>query len=81
MELSIHYTPMMVADADSYSPSAGKPTQVMDSWAELGLPLNIVVPPPVSMDQFALAHDRNFVEGVLSGKIDNGFGNLNRPGF
>ena len=75
MKLSIHYTPKMVANADSYSPSAGKPAQVMASWAELGLPLDIVEPSPVSVDQFSLAHDRAFVEGVLAGKIDNGFGN------
>ena len=75
MRHSIHYAPKMVADADSYSPSAGKPAQVMDSWADLGLPLNIVVPPPISVDQFSLAHDRAFVEGVLVGKLNNGFGN------
>lgn len=75
MKLSIHYTPKMVADANSYSPSAGKPAQVMDSWADLGMPLDIVAPTPVSVDQLSLAHDRAFVEGVLSGNIKNGFGN------
>ena len=75
MKLSIHYTPRMVADAASFSPSAGKPAQVMASWAQLGLPLEIVAPPPVSVDQFALAHDRAFVEGVLGGHSYNGFGN------
>ncbi|MBK7023551.1 MAG: histone deacetylase, partial [Sulfuritalea sp.] len=75
MKLSIHYTPKMVANADSYSPSAGKPAQVMASWANLGLPLDIVAPLPVSIDQFCRAHDRAFVEGVLSGEINNGFGN------
>ena len=75
MKLSIHYTPKMVADASSYSPSAGKPIQVMASWAELGLPLDIVEPAPVSMDQILLAHDRAYIEGIFSGKIKNGFGN------
>ena len=75
MELSIHFTPKMVANVDSYSPSAGKPAQVMASWAELGFPLEVVAPQPVSAEQFALAHDRAFVEGVLSGQIENGFGN------
>ena len=75
MDLSIHYTPQMVADANSYSPSAGKPAQVMDSWADLGMPLEIVAPAPVSVDQLSLAHDRAFVEGVLSGNFKNGFGN------
>lgn len=75
MEFTIHYTPLMAADAASYSPSAGKPAQVMASWADFGLPLEIVVPPPVSVDQICLAHDRAFVEGVLSGQRSNGFGN------
>ena len=75
MELSIHFTPKMVANVDSYSPSAGKPAQVMASWAKLGFPLEVVAPQPVSVEQFALAHDRAFVEGVLSGEINNGFGN------
>ena len=75
MGLSIHYTPKMVAESHSYSPSAGKPAQVMDSWADLVLPMEIVAPAPVSVDQLSLAHDRAFVEGVLSGNIKNGFGN------
>lgn len=75
MKLSIHYTPKMVADADSYSPSAGKPAQVMASWAELGLPMDIIEPSPISVEQLSLAHDRAFVEGVLSGKRNNGFSN------
>ena len=75
MKFTIHYTPLMVADAASYSPSAGKPALVMSSWADLGLPLEIVAPSPVTVDQLCLAHDRSFVEGVLSGRINNGFGN------
>ena len=75
MELSVHYTPKMVANAQSYSPSAGKPADVMASWTQLGLPLAIKEPSPVSADQLCLAHDRAFVEGVLRGHITNGFGN------
>jgi len=75
MTLSIHYTANMVAHADSYSPSAGKPAQVVASWAECGLPMTIIEPPPVGIDQLALAHDRVFVENMLAGKINNGFGN------
>ena len=75
MKLSVHYTPKMVADAASYSPSAAKPAQVMASWSQTGLPLEIEAPLPISVDQFSLAHDRAFVEGVLGGHINNGFGN------
>lgn len=75
MRLSVHYTPKMVANAESYSPSAGKPALVMASWAECRLPLNIIQPAPVSLEQLSLAHDPAFVQGVLAGKISNGFGN------
>jgi hypothetical protein len=47
----------------------------MESWSDLGLPLDIVKPAPVSVDQLSLAHDRAFVEGVLAGTVKNGFGN------
>lgn len=73
MKLSIHYTPKMVANANSYSPSAGKPAQVMDSWVNLGLPLAIELL-PVSVDQFALAHDRCICrKAFFPEKINNGF--------
>jgi acetoin utilization deacetylase AcuC-like enzyme len=75
MQISLHYTPQMVADAASYSPSASKPAQVMASWAALRLPLAIVAPVPVSVEQLCTAHERRFVEGVLQGTMDNGFGN------
>lgn len=75
MRLAVHYTPEMVADAASYSPSAGKPALVMDSWARLGLPLDVRAPSPVSQHQLCLAHDRDFVAGVLEGRVRNGFGN------
>lgn len=76
MKLSIHYTDAMVADAASFSPSAGKPALVMGSWANLGLPMEVVEPPPVSIDELCLAHDPEFVRGILAGDRNNGFGNV-----
>jgi acetoin utilization deacetylase AcuC-like enzyme len=68
----------MVADIASFSPSAGKPREVMNSWRELGIPMAVKVPVPVTVDQFCLAHDRAYVEGVLACRINNGFGNRSR---
>lgn len=65
----------MVAESESFSPSAHKPREVMKSWQALGLRLDIVAPEAVTIDQLALAHDRAFVEGILSSRSDNGFGN------
>lgn len=69
------YTPRMVADAGSFSPSAGKPAQVIAAWLERGLPIEIHEPPPVTIEQLARAHERAYVEDVLAGRTKNGFGN------
>lgn len=75
MKISVHYSPKMVAEVDSYSPSSSKPAQVMASWLDSGFPVEINEPVPVNVEHFALAHERAFVEGVLAGEINNGFGN------
>ena len=65
----------MLADAESYSPSASKPKEVLESWGELGIPITVVEPGPVTDAEFCLAHALGFVEGVLAAKLENGFGN------
>lgn len=75
MTLPIFYTPRMVADSGSFSPSAGKPAQFVDRLRSSGLPIDICEPAPATIDELCLAHDRAFVEGVLAGTSFNGFGN------
>lgn len=75
MSITVFYTPRMVADSQSYSPSARKPEQVVQSWLQLGLPLRLVEPEPVTRDQLCLAHSDVYVDGVLSTQKPNGFGN------
>jgi len=72
--LPVFYTPRMVVDSGSFSPSASKPAQVVESWRALRIPLDIVAPKPVSVEQLRLAHDEAFVWGILAGRIANGFG-------
>jgi len=76
MKLSIpaFYSDKMVAHPASFSPSAGKPSQVIESWLQKGLPVRVVCPTPASVDQLALAHDRGYVDGILSCRSANGFG-------
>ena len=57
------------------SPSAAKPAKVVASWRARGLPIRVIKPKPVTVEDFALAHDRMFVEDVLAARRDNGFGN------
>jgi acetoin utilization deacetylase AcuC-like enzyme len=73
--IPVFYTPKQVAVTSSMSPSASKPASVVASWLELGLPIRFVEPRPVTVDDFALALDRDFVEDVLACRRDNGFNN------
>lgn len=72
--IPVFYTQKMVADSRSASPSAAKPEKVVASWGRQ-FPIEIIEPTPVTVDELCRAHDRSFVEGVISSKIDNGFGN------
>lgn len=65
----------MLADAHSYSPSAGKPREVVESWQALGVPLAFKRFEPATREQLALAHSRRYVDDVLEGRAENGFGN------
>lgn len=78
MSLPVFYTPLMVADSQGYSPSAVKPALVMQSWLQLGYPIQVLEPAPVTRDQLYLAHDRQFIDAVLDGVQANGFGNRSR---
>ena len=73
--IPIYYDERMVADARSYSPSAGKPREVVRSWQSFDERLAFLPFEPVTREQLALAHSREYVDGVLDGRIDNGFGN------
>ena len=73
--LPVFYDDRQVADAESFSPSAGKPRAVVESWRALDPRLDFRTPAPVTRDQLCLAHHPDFVDGVLAGRIANGFGN------
>ena len=61
----------------SFSPSAEKPAKVLESWLKLGIPFQVSSFDPLTADEMALAHDRFYVDGVLSLEAPNGFGNQN----
>ncbi len=66
-----------VASNNSFSPSAGKPAKVLESWQRLEIPLEVCCFKPLDVDEIALAHDRRYVERVLALEEENGFGNKN----
>lgn len=57
----------------SFSPSAGKPAQVVESWRRLGIPFQVLSFTPLSPEELALAHDPEYVRGVLSCALNNGY--------
>jgi len=71
----IFYRSEMVANFNSFSPSAGKPAQVVRAWQMLGLPIEIIEPEPVSLSNLKLTHDHEYVNQILACEINNGFGN------
>ena len=73
MPIPVFYSPAMVANSESFSPSAGKPALAVESWQFLGLPLEFHAPQPLSAEQFGVAHDPDFVADVLSCRRDQRF--------
>ena len=64
----------MNAPAQGYSPSAAKPAAVMAAWQAQWPQLQVRMPMPASRRDLCRAHDSDFVDGVLSLRLPNGFG-------
>lgn len=73
--LPVYFDERLMADAASFSPSAGKPRAVVASWQALDPRIELRAPVPVTREQLARAHARDYVDGVLDGRTPNGFGN------
>jgi acetoin utilization deacetylase AcuC-like enzyme len=78
--MKVFYRQEQAARTQSFSPSAFKPALVLDDWRRHPeFNIEVIGFEPVSPDQLALAHNPEFVRGVLSGELRNGFGNTD-PG-
>lgn len=74
--MKVFYRPQQVAYTSSFSPSASKPRWVVEDWLnDPYIQCDITKFDPVTEDQICLAHDPKFVRGVLSCRVENGFGN------
>ncbi len=75
--ISIYYTPKMVTSVRGLSPSAAKPTPVVDSWVDDdGWKTDLAVRDfePATFQQLCFAHSAKYVRDVLSTWEANGFG-------
>ena len=76
MTVKVFYRPEQAATVnDSFSPSAGKPAQVVASWQALGLDIELVSFEPASLNEICLAHSAEHVSGIMSLNKLNGFDN------
>jgi len=74
----VFYSEELIADAGSFSPSAGKPKAVVEAWRDARLPIDVRNVVPVTIAELSAAHDPEFVANVLACRVANGFGNC-RP--
>lgn len=75
--IPVFYVPAMVGHpAGSYSPSAGKPAEVVADWladSRIAPHIEIIAFEPVSRAMFGAAHDPRYVDNVLELRAMNGF--------
>jgi len=77
--MKVFYRPEMSASTESFSPSSSKPRLVVQDWQNDPLiSCEICSFPPATRIQIELAHDRDFVDGVLECRYENGFGNTDK---
>ncbi len=74
--MKVFYRPEMSAFTESFSPSSNKPKSVVADWLnDSQIACEICSFPPATQAQLSLAHDADYVSGVMSRRYDNGFGN------
>lgn len=66
---------MVAESGHTVSPSASKPAVVAQALRDQSYPVEFFEPHPATLDDFFRVHDPQFVNGVLEGRVDNGFGN------
>lgn len=73
MTMPVFYRPEMSTATESFSPSADKPRQFVEFIKDYDI--DVLSFEPVTVEDLYLAHDKDFVDGVMAGEIANGFGN------
>lgn len=65
---------MVVKDNGSFSPNSYKGQLCVDHWLKLKLPIEVNSFSKINREALYLAHDREYVDGVLDLKVANGYG-------
>lgn len=72
--IPVFYRKEQNAPRQGGSPSAQKPEEVVARWQDKGYPIELTSFQPASVADLSLAHNKSYVEGVLSTRVSNGFG-------
>ncbi|MBI4695268.1 MAG: hypothetical protein HY749_14715 [Gammaproteobacteria bacterium] len=72
--IPVFFTQRMVAEQQGGSPSAAKPGLVLRSWQAMRAPIELLDPAAATRAELCLAHDPEYVDGILSSRVENGFG-------
>lgn len=73
-KIPVFYSEAMMVDKVQESPSPRKPREVMKEWQKKEFQIEIVPFEGVSIEQIKAVHDTAFVNGIMGGTIENGFG-------
>ncbi|MBK7962537.1 MAG: histone deacetylase [Bdellovibrionales bacterium] len=74
--LKIYYNPKQTVKGNqSFSPSAGKPALLMEALRASDLPIEVLNFDPMTNADLKMVHEAAFVDGILSCRRANGFGN------
>lgn len=75
MLIPVFYMPQMNALVQSFAPSARKPAEVISCWKNIKLPIDAREFEPVTLEMLKRVHHSEYVDGILSCRLKNGFGN------
>lgn len=74
--MDVMFDKRMIAPAQAESPSAFKPAAVMQAWQHAFPEIVIHKPQPVTEQDLCRAHAPEYVQGILSNRLPNGFGTI-----
>jgi len=75
LQIPVFFDDRQSVTTRSFSPSAGKPAQVVLDWKRKRMPIRLMEVRRADPRSFELAHSREYVAGIMGGIIANGFGN------
>ncbi len=75
MLIPVFYMPQMNAFLQSFSPSARKPAEIISAWKQMKLPIDVREFEPATLEMLKRVHHPDYVDGILSCHLKNGFGN------